>query len=217
VPAYPGITSAVGLLTTDLKYDAVRTEFQAGEAIDLDRLNRDLAVMQEELARQLAADGVAATDAAFERSGDLRYVGQGYELRVPFPDGPLDPPALRLVLHSFGELHRVEYGHVFEASPIEIVNIRVSGIGHMPKIAASRPTGGGSLAEALVKTAPCAFRSNGRLATIMTPFYRRGLLPLRQKIAGPAIVLQTDSTTVVPPDVTLTADESGNLILRIEG
>ena len=217
VPAYPGITSAVGLLTTDLKYDAVRTEFQAGDAIDLDRLNRDLAAMQEELARQLAADGVAAADTAFERSGDLRYVGQGYELRVPFPDGPLDPAALGQVLHRFGELHRVEYGHVFEASPIEIVNIRVSGIGHMPKIAPSRPRSGGSLAEALVKTARCAFRRDGRLESMMTPFYRRDLLPLGQEIAGPAIVLQTDSTTVVPPDTTLIADESGNLILLLEG
>src|SRR6202022_1939371 len=49
VPAYPGITSAVGLLTTDLKYDAVRTVFQSGEAVDLARLNRDLAAMQAEL------------------------------------------------------------------------------------------------------------------------------------------------------------------------
>jgi N-methylhydantoinase A len=217
VPAYPGITSAVGLLTTDLKYDAVRTEFQAGDAIDLDRLNRDLAAMQEELARQLVADGVAAANAAFERSGDLRYVGQGYELRVPFPDGALDPAALSEILHRFGELHRVEYGHVFEASPIEIVNIRVSGIGHMPKIAPSRPRGGGSLAEALVKTARCAFRRDGGLDSVMTPFYRRELLPLGQKIPGPAIVLQTDSTVVVPPDATMTADESGNLILRLEG
>jgi N-methylhydantoinase A len=217
VPAYPGITSAVGLLTTDLKYDAVRTEFQAGDAIDLDRLNRDLAAMQGELARQLAADGVAAADATFERSGDLRYVGQGYELRVPFPVGPLDPAALDEVLRRFGELHRVEYGHVFEASPVEIVNIRVSGIGHMPKIAPSRPRSGGSLAEALVKTARCAFRRDGRLDSMMTPFYRRDLLPLGQRIAGPAIILQTDSTTVVPPDASLTADESGNLILRIEG
>ncbi len=217
VPAYPGITSAVGLLTTDLKYDSVRTEFQAEGAIDLDRLNRDLAAMQEELARQLAADGVAAADASFERSGDLRYVGQGYELRVPFPEGALDPSALREVLHRFGELHRVEYGHVFERSPIEIVNIRVSGIGHMPKIAPSRPEGGGSLAEALVKTARCAFRRDGSLETVMTPFYRRALLPLGQRIPGPAIVLQTDSTTVVPPDATLLADESGNLILRLEG
>jgi N-methylhydantoinase A len=173
--------------------------------------------MQEELARQLAADGVAAIDAAFERSGDLRYVGQGYELRVPFPVGPLDAAALRQILHRFGELHRVEYGHVFEASPIEIVNIRVSGIGRMPKIAPSRPREGGSLAEALVKTARCAFRCDGGLDQLETPFYRRGLLPLGQRIAGPAIVLQTDSTTVVPPDATLTADASGNLILRLEG
>jgi len=165
----------------------------------------------------LAADGVAAADAAFERSGDLRYVGQGYELRVPFPAGPLDSAALREILHRFGELHRVEYGHVFEASPIEIVNIRVSGIGLMPKIARFRPRGGGDLEEALVKTARCAFRRDGGLDTVMTPFYRRDRLPLGQRIAGPAIVLQTDSTTVVPPDVTLTADESGNLILRLEG
>src|SRR5271170_2706182 len=116
VPAYPGITSAVGLLTTDLKYDAVRTEFQSGDAVDLDRLNTDFAAMQSELERQLAADGVTAAESAFERSGDLRYIGQGYELRVPFPDGPLDPTALAEVLHRFGELHRVEYGHVFETS-----------------------------------------------------------------------------------------------------
>jgi N-methylhydantoinase A len=216
VPAYPGITSAVGLLTTDLKYDAVRTAFQAGDAIDLDRLNRDLAAMQEELARQLAADGVAAADAAFERSGDLRYVGQGYELRVPFPDMPLDPPALARIFETFGELHRVEYGHVFAASPIEIVNIRVSGIGYMPKIMPSHRRAGGSLGEALVKTARCAFRSNGQLTTVMTPFYRRSLLPLGETIAGPAIVLQTDSTTVVPPGTALSVDESGNLILHIE-
>jgi N-methylhydantoinase A/oxoprolinase/acetone carboxylase beta subunit len=215
VPVYPGITSAVGLLTTDLKYDAVRTEFQTGETIDLDRLNRDFAAMQAGLAAQLAADGVAAADTAFERSGDLRYVGQGYELRVPLPDAPLDAAALAQVFERFGDLHRAEYGHTFPHSPIEIVNIRVSGIGHMPKIALSPPRGGGSLAEALVKSARCAFRSDGRLQSMVTPFYRRDLLPLGQTIPGPAIILQTDSTTVVPPDAALTADRSGNLILRI--
>src|SRR5712675_2921100 len=161
VPAYPGITSAVGLVTTDLKYDAVRTEFQAGDTVDLDRLDADLAAMQRELTRQLVADGVAPDDAVFERSGDLRYVGQGYELRVPFPDGKLDQAALAQIFARFAELHRAEYGHVFEASPIEIVNVRVTGIGRMPKIAAPRPTRGGSLVAALVKTARCVFRHNG--------------------------------------------------------
>jgi N-methylhydantoinase A/oxoprolinase/acetone carboxylase beta subunit len=216
VPAYPGITSAVGLLTTDLKYDAVRTEFQAGEAVDLDRLNADFAAMQGELARQLAADGVQPEDAAFQRAGDLRYVGQGYELRVPFSAAAMDAAALAIVFTRFGELHRAEYGHVFPDSPIEIVNIRVTGIGRMAKISAPRPPEGGGLGTALVKTAPCAFRLDGRLGTLKTPFYRRDALPLDEPIAGPAIILQTDSTTVVPPGATLVADRSGNLILRLE-
>jgi N-methylhydantoinase A/oxoprolinase/acetone carboxylase beta subunit len=215
VPAYPGITSAVGLLTTDLKYDAVRTEFQAGDTIDLDRLDTDLAAMEGELARQLANDGIAPEGTVFERSGDLRYLGQGYELRVPFPEGELDAAALAQIFARFAELHRIEYGHVFEASPIEIVNIRVTGIGRMPKIAPPRPASGGSLGQALVKTAHCAFRNNGVLQAMATPFYRRDLLPLEQPIAGPAIVLQTDSTTVVPPGTTLIAETSGNLILTI--
>jgi N-methylhydantoinase A/oxoprolinase/acetone carboxylase beta subunit len=216
VPAYPGITSAVGLLTTDLKYDAVRTEFQAGDAVDIDRLNADFTAMQGELAGQLAADGVKLADTLFQRAGDLRYLGQGYELRVPFPDSALDAAGLAAAFDRFGELHRAEYGHVSPDSPVEIVNIRVTGIGRMAKIAAPRLREGGNLAAALVKTAPCAFRVGAHLETLPTPFYRRDALPLDVPLAGPAIILQTDSTTVVPPGATLLADRGGNLILRLE-
>jgi N-methylhydantoinase A len=127
----------------------------------------------------------------------------------------LDQAALAQIFARFAELHRAEYGHVFDASSIEIVNIRITGIGRMPKIAAPRPASGGSLAEALVKTARCVFRHNGALEVMETPFYRRNLLQLEQPIAGPAIVLQTDSMTVVPPGTTLIADLGGNLILTI--
>jgi N-methylhydantoinase A len=216
VPAYPGITSAVGLLTTDLKYDAVRTEFQAGDTVDLDRLQTDLAAMHGELTRQLAADGISSGDATFERSGDLRYVGQGYELRVPFPDRQLDEAALSQIFARFADLHRAEYGHVFEESPIEIVNIRVTGIGRMPKIVAPRAATAGSLVDALVKTAHCTFRHNGSLELMATPFYLRSDLPLEQPIVGPAIVLQTDSTTVVPLATNLLAEAGGNLILIMD-
>jgi N-methylhydantoinase A len=216
VPAFPGITSAVGLLTTDLKYDAVRTEFQTGDAVDLARLNADFVAMQRELARQLAADRVGPADVAFHRAGDLRYLGQGYELRVPFPDTTLDAGALAAVFERFSELHRAEYGHVFPDSPIEIVNIRVTGIGHMAKIAPPRSPEGGSIAAALVKMAPCALRIGGELKTLSTPFYRRGALPLDTPIAGPAIILQTDSTTVVPSGASVAADRGGNLIIRLE-
>ena len=105
---------------------------------------------------------------------------------------------------------------MFEESPIEIVNIRVTGIGRMPKIAAPRAATDGSLVEALAKTAHCAFRRNGALETMATPFYERSGLPLEQPIVGPAIVLQTDSRTVVPPASTLIAEAGGNLILKID-
>ena len=135
VPRYPGITSAIGLLTTDLKYDAIKTAFMTSGSVDY-LVNADFAAMQAQLVTQYQADGIAASDVTFARAGDLRYVGQGYELRVPFPSGTLDSTAMAQVFAAFEALHKAEYGHVFAHSPIEIVNIRLTGIGVMPK---SRP------------------------------------------------------------------------------
>jgi N-methylhydantoinase A len=213
VPPHPGITSAVGLLTTDLKYDAVKTEFQVTGSIDLARLNADLAGMEQGLAEQFAADGVAAAQVSFERAGDLRYVGQGYELRVPLSAGVLDARALDQALESFHRQHEGEYGHAFRQSPVEIVNVRVTGVGHMPKIARPAVPHGDALAGARVKTGRCAFRVGGRLETFDTAFYRRDQLPLDTPFDGPAVVLQKDSTTVVPPGWRAVADRGGNLIL----
>jgi N-methylhydantoinase A len=76
---------------------------------------------------------------------------------------------------------------------------------------------GGSLRGALLKTAGSFFRRSGRLQELETAFYRRDLLPVGEIVGGPAIVLQTDTTTVVPPDSTIVADGSGNLIIRLRG
>jgi N-methylhydantoinase A/oxoprolinase/acetone carboxylase beta subunit len=213
VPPHPGITSAVGLLTTDLKYDAVRTEFQVSDRIDLARLDRDLSEMERGLADQFVADGLAPSAVAYVRGADLRYVGQGYELRVPVPAGDLDEAALAGIFEAFHRLHEAEYGHAFPSSAIEIVNVRVTGIGRMPKIDRPSVPHGRSLAEALARHGKCVFRTGGKLEALETAFYHRDRLPLEEAFAGPAIVLQMDSTTVVPPGWTAVADRNGNLIL----
>src|SRR5690606_20808970 len=82
VPAHPGITSAVGLLTTDLKYDLIRTEVMFSTAPDLEKLNRDFAALEDQAREQLRADHVADEDITLTRLADCRYLGQGYELRV---------------------------------------------------------------------------------------------------------------------------------------
>jgi N-methylhydantoinase A/oxoprolinase/acetone carboxylase beta subunit len=217
VPPHPGITSAVGLLTTDLKYDAVKTEFQVRGAIDLARLNAHFGDMERQVAAQLRADGFAPGDVAFARAGDLRYAGQGYELRVPMPDGTLDAARLDAVWERFHRLHEAEYGHAFPASPIEIVNIRLTGVGRMPKIGPPVVARGRSLGEARVKVGPCVFRVNGKLAGFETGSYRRDLLPVEDEIPGPAIILQRDSTTLVPPGSSAVADGQGNLVVRVGG
>jgi len=217
IPPYPGINSAIGLLTTDLKYDAIRTAFQTSGGVDLARLNRDFAAMEAELGTQFARDGVPPERVGFRRTGDLRYVGQGYELKIDIEDGELDEQALAAIFERFHRQHEQEYGHVFRASPIEIVNVRVSGIGTMPRLKPPRVESGALLEAARLKTGRSVFRENGRLAEFETTFYARDLLPVDQPFAGPAIVLQNDSTTVVPPGHSAMADAFGSMIIRIGG
>jgi N-methylhydantoinase A len=217
VPPYPGITSAMGLLTTDLKYDIIRTEFQVSGSVDLDRLNADIAAMELQLRKQLTADRLESASMSFERDGDLRYVGQGYELKVLFPSGVIRQKELDEIWSRFHEAHKREYGHFFAANPIEIVNVRVVGMGHMPKIANLTAPQGTTLTKARVRTGRCVFRIDGELRPFETAFYRRHLLPVGESFTGPAIVLQKDSTTVIPPGCTAINDAAGNLILAVAG
>ena len=217
VPPYPGITSAMGLLTTDLKYDTIRTQFQVSGNVDLDRLNADIAAMEAQLRRQFADDHLDAASMSFQRDGDLRYVGQGYELKIPFPPGTIGQKQLADIWNGFHEAHKREYGHFFSDNPIEIVNVRVVGVGRMPKIDKLTAPEGSTLAKARVKSGQCVFRIDGELRSFETVFYRRHLLPVGEAFAGPAVVLQKDSTTVIPPGCSAINDPAGNLILTIAG
>jgi N-methylhydantoinase A len=217
VPPFPGITSAMGLLTTDLKYDSIKTAFQTSTAVDCDRLNADFAAMEKALVAEFKRSGIEPGQVRFARFGDLRYVGQGYELRVPMADGAVTPGSLQSAYDKFHKQHESEYGHFFAASPIEIVNIRFTGVAFTPKISEPALRSGGSLADALVNRRPSVFRVDGRLAEVETAVYRRDKLPIDRTIEGPAVILQNDSTTVVPPRARVTADRFGNLILSVEG
>ncbi len=217
VPTHPGITSAAGLLTTDLKYDQIKTEFQVKGAVDMAKLAADFGQLERELLDQFAADRLSADDVRLVRSGDLRYVGQGYELRVAFPDGTLDKAALAAVWTGFHRLHKADYGHFFPDSPIEIVNIRLTGSGHVPKMGRPAIVGGDSLAHARVRQGTCVFRTDGTLRPFDTVYYQRDALPVDKTLDGPAVLLQRDATTVVPPSWNATLEPSGNIILRHKG
>jgi N-methylhydantoinase A len=217
VPPYPGINSAIGLLTTDLKYDIVRTAFLVSATIDLRRLNAELDDMEKVLRAQLTADDVDPATAVFERAADARYVGQGYELRLSLPRGEITDEVFRSATARFHELHRQEYGHHFAQSPVELVNLRVSAVAKVPRIGAPPKPAGGSLAKARIRTDSAVFRVGLELKSFETTVYDRSRLPVEEDIAGPAIILQTDSTTVVPPECTARLEESGSIAIRLGG
>ena len=217
VPPYPGISSAMGLLTADLKYDAIRTQFQLSSSVDLHRINADFAKMEADLTARFAEDRIAKDQITFTRSGDLRYVGQGYELKVPIGDGDLDDAALAAIWERFHDIHAAEYGHAFEANPIEVVNLRVTAISEQHKLDQLPPVASGSLQGALLGTRPSVFRANGQLQEFDTAVYQRDRLPVAQQFAGPAILLQKDSTTLVPPGATASVHPSGSIIITLKG
>ncbi|GAA6202972.1 hydantoinase/oxoprolinase family protein [Aquicoccus sp. SU-CL01552] len=216
IPPHPGITSAMGLLTADLEYHALRTAFAVKGSIDHARLTALFDDMQAELSGIFDRDGVPVEKRRMLREGDLRYVGQGYELKIDIPDGPLDETVLEQVWQAFHDRHRAEYGHAFEQAPIEIVTVKLRGLGEVEKLG-TPPEAEGPVAASSVGQGQCVFRVDETLKSFETPYYDRTCLPVGEPMQGPAILLQTDSTTVVPPDWSFEVDRFANVVMTRNG
>ncbi|MBD3886521.1 hydantoinase/oxoprolinase family protein [Phormidium tenue FACHB-886] len=215
VPRYPGITSAMGLLTTDLKHDLIQNEFLLSTQPDLTKLNHDLRSLESQVRAQLTADGFSDSQVSLERWADCRYLGQGYELRVQIPDGELDDAKLNQLWQQFHDRHTVEYGHAFLQNPIELVTLRVTGKGAMPKLTTLPTPPQGTLEQAWIKTTETYFRVNGQLEQYATQFFERDCLPIGATLEAPAVLFQKDSTTLLPPHSRAVVQPNGNILIQL--
>lgn len=209
VPPHPGITSAAGLLTSDLRYDHMRTVFMVQGAIDADLINAQLEELSAQLVARLKRDGAHEADIRVERALDCRYVGQGYELRIPVGDEGFT----EATLEAFHLAHDAEYGYAF-GDPIEIVNLRVIASGQRPKLSRV-DVGEGSLDAATVGEATSVWRLDGELVSLPTLHLQRERLPIGEDVPGPGVVFQRDTTIVVPPGWHATATPKGPLLLTM--
>jgi N-methylhydantoinase A len=219
VPPHPGITSAMGLLDSDLKYEEQRTVMVEAPDADAAELDAIFAELETNGRAALDADDVPEGDRVFERWADCRYVGQAYELLVPVPSGPLDDAALAALAERFEEAHEREYFYRFPEKPVQIVHVRSYAIGLMPSISPTVIAAGDAEPppEALIGRGPVVFAgADGAPAEHDTPFLERSALRSGNVIAGPAIVEQLDSTTVVPPGATARVLPDGAIIIDLE-
>ena len=120
------------------------------------------------------------------------------------------------VWQAFHDRHRTEYGHAFEGAPIEIVTVKMRGLGEVEKLG-TPPEATGSAEASPVGHGQCVFRVEDKLQVFETPYFDRTDLPVGQSMQGPAILLQTDSTTVVPPDWSFEVDRFANVVMTHDG
>ena len=213
IPPYPGITSAIGLLTTDIKYDAIRTAFQISNRIDHKRINKMFEEMESQLKKQFKADKVK--EKTFFYFADIRYVGQGYELRIKLKNKNFNFNEEKKLFKEFDKKHFEEYGRSFPDSPKEIVNVRITGIGKSTKLENQTTFQPDLVENSLLKFTKCIFRFKSKLKTFKTAIYHRNKIPFEKKIDGPAIILQHDTTTIVRPNDSFFIDKQGNMIISI--
>jgi N-methylhydantoinase A len=215
IPPHPGVTSATGLLTSDLRYDVGQSYPRALSELDPAEAERIFAGQEESLRERLRSDGRPDNSIHLSRAADLRYKGQSYELKLQVPAGELGEATLAQLRQGFHELHEKEFGHSFLGLDVQLVTLRVTAIGTLPHLGAPRAQGdpGG---EATARTVEVYFEREGEVGPVQTPLLERDRIPVDREIEGPAIVVQLDSTTVIPPGMTVRRQESGNLLLAID-
>jgi N-methylhydantoinase A/oxoprolinase/acetone carboxylase beta subunit len=215
IPTAPGLTSALGLLTTEVAYEQSRTTMQFVSTADIARLAATYADLEADLRDQLVADGFKDSDIRLVRFADCRYRGQGYELRTPAPSGAIDRDFLERLARAFGAEHRRVYNHEYADRDVQIVNVRVVGTGAIPPLV-PRPAERGTEAPdtaARISVSPVVFEVGGAARSLDTPRYWREALKAGNRLAGPAIVDQMDTTTLIPPGFTARVDRFGNLVI----
>jgi N-methylhydantoinase A len=203
IPRSPGIFSATGLLTTDLKRDAATTIMRRLDELDPAEAEATFVELEAAGRTELQHEGVADDAIEFVRQIDLRYVGQSYELTIPAGDG---------LLERFHAEHDRTYGFAAPEEPVEAVSLRLTSVGRIAKPPARKLDAGGA-PEPKERRPVYYAEADGY---VDCPIYDRYALPAGARLAGPAIVEEFDSTTVVHPGFSVSVDETGNLIIERE-
>ncbi len=211
-PLGAGVGSTFGLLVAPLAFDFVRSAYSRLDQLDWKLANSLLDEMSREGCRVLESSGLPASEVSYQRSADMRYMGQGHEVSVPLLDGLLNEAHFSALTERFEEVYQTLYGRKVPDVPLEIINWRVVASGPQPKMdfSAPRSTDVGRSAEKGARLA--FFPGHGRY--VETKVYDRYALAPGATFNGPAIVEERESTLVVSPRGRATLDEHLNVIVE---
>lgn len=215
VPPSAGAFSAVGLLCTDVIHDYIRSEVRLLSTLSIDHIAAIFHELEERAWGELRDEGLGQAEVSLIREVDVRYAGQGFEMRVSVASGPLSAEEKEHIARRFHEVHARVRGHSAEAEPLEVVSYRLRARVTVPQY---RPLPDAEHAEAapaddaVVGSRLARFSRDG--TAVPTAVWRRDRLRHGNVLEGPAIVEETHTTTVIPPGWHGSMDQHRNLILE---
>ena len=208
VPPNPGILSALGVAIADIVKDYSRTVMLRGQNISRQRLEDEYATLESQAWEDMSQEGLNMGSVLAQRFLDVRYVGQSFELTVDYNARRKD--LNRGIGDAFHRAHRQRFGYADPSEPVEIVNLRLKMVVLVDKpLPEPEAPSGDSPKEAQADEARVVFREGA----FPTPLYMRDKLHCGNRIQGPALVLQMDSTIVIPPEWVAQVDKWGNLLV----
>lgn len=214
VPRNPGILCAMGLLLTDLRADFASTCLVPVDTESLLQIATPMSEVETQAEVWFEDEQIPLEHRQIARRIDMRYEGQNHELPIPVPDGHVDEAMLERLKEAFAEAHTRMYGFAVEGERINCVTFRVEATGVVHKANLSE-TALGDADASLAKTGARDVWYPETAAFTETTLYARDKLRSGMGFDGPAIVEQMDTTTLIPPGVTVRVDTLDNLILEL--
>lgn len=213
VPRNPGILCAMGLLLTDLRADFASTCLVPLETSSLSQISTAMTEVETQAEAWFEDEEIPSGHRRTVRRIDMRYEGQNHELPISVPDDPLDKAMIKRLTDAFADAHTRMYGFAVEGERINCVTFRVEATGVVRKADLSEAALGKRGADNAKTGARDVWYPETGVFT-QTTLYARDRLRPGMVFDGPAIVEQMDTTTLIPPNVTVWVDSLDNLILE---
>ena len=213
IPPAPGHFSAFGMLVADMRRDYVRTLFMPMHNLDFARMETIFSAMEADGETEVRRAASGAGALLRQRALDMRYVGQEHAVTVDVPLAAFETRDLGAIKRAFDAVHTLRYGYCSATEAAEIVSLRASVAGAMPKPSAKIVGAGGSQPDTAAAIRPVYFTAATGWRD--TPVYAREALQAGNTISGPALIEEYASTTVIFPGDTMTVDRHGNLVIEV--
>jgi N-methylhydantoinase A len=205
-PPLASVLSAFGTLVTPAQIDLVRSHVCLLDQLDWRAVDATLGHMTDESAQALREAGIRDEDIAFSFGVDLRYLGQQSELRIDLPTDPRAERDVQLIRDLFEREYELQYGLKLDGMKIELVNWSVSGYGRKP----DRKTRAQGSPEGAARTGARTVYLHGVATDV--DVYRRADLTSDDRVLGPAIIEERETTIFILDGWTLTLHETGSLV-----